>query len=296
MDPPHRTRHFLAIANAEEGFVRSQLEQCELMHDQFLAHFRGKGFKLKTPPSRLMVAVFETPEGLEAYMGGPLPVQVTGVYHPASNRLVMYDFGRNRGLEARKGMDREMALRAQSDLERQWILGQMNRLSGELRADANLSTVMHETAHLMAFNTGLLDREGDLSLWLVEGMATYCESTDRGYWKGIGEPNPERLAGLRAARDGKLKLLPLRSLVENDQWLRGPDGYKNAAVGYAQSWALFRMLMEEEPRSLRRYCELIHGRRTPEHRLADFGQAFGSDLAKLDKRHRDYIARLLEAR
>ena len=44
-----------------------------------------------------------------------------------------------------------------------------------------------------------------------------------------------------------------------------------ALLGYAQSWALFRMLMEERPKQMRAYLTLIWDRRTSEHRLTDFG-------------------------
>jgi len=55
-------------------------------------------------------------------------------------------------------------------------------------------------------------------------------------------------------------------------------GIQRVLIGYAQSWALFRMLMEEQPRAMRQYFELIHPRRTPDHRLADFVEVFGTDL------------------
>jgi hypothetical protein len=147
----------------------------------------------------------------------------------------------------------------------------------------------------MSFNTGLLNRDGDQPLWLAEGLATYCEATEQGHWKGIGALNPDQLRSLAAGIRGELRLLPLRALLESDRWLRSRGGVRNAAVGYAQSWALFRMLMDEQPKALRRYCELIYPRQTAEQRLADFVQVFGADLAKLERRHRAYIKRVVEA-
>ena len=46
---------------------------------------------------------------------------------------------------------------------------------------------------------------------------------------------------------------------------------------------------------MRRYFELIHPRRTPDHRLADFVEVFGADLEKLERRHRAYIKRIAES-
>src|SRR5262249_44976988 len=73
-----RSKHFLVVGNADEKFIQGQIERCELMHQMFLNHFRVKGFKLKTPATRLMVAVFSSPEGFEAYIGRPVPSGVTG--------------------------------------------------------------------------------------------------------------------------------------------------------------------------------------------------------------------------
>jgi hypothetical protein len=64
-------------------------------------------------------------------------------------------------------------------------------------------------------------------------------------------------------------------------------------LGYAQSWALFRFLMEEQPRKLRQYLTLIYPRRTPDQRLADFGQVFGGDLGKLEARYQKYVRDLV---
>ena len=90
-------------------------------------------------------------------------------------------------------------------------------------------------------------------------------------------------------------MLPLRALIESDQWLRGPGvGSQQALMGYAQAWACVHMLMEEQPKSLKRYCELIYNRRTADHRLTDFGEVFG-DVAKLEQRHREYVRRLAGA-
>ena len=82
--------------------------------------------------------------------------------------------------------------------------------------------------------------------------------------------------------------------VRSDDWLRNQGAtVRQALLGYAQSWALFRYLMEEQPRKLREYVELIYSRRTPEQRLADFGQAFGGDLAKLDAKYQHYMRKLV---
>src|SRR5207244_4222856 len=117
---------------------------------------------------------------------------------------------RNRGLRADVEKGKQAVKTLPAD-RRQIALGAMDRVLRDIRTDINIATIMHEAAHQMSFNTGLLNREGDCPLWLGEGLATYCEATDDGFWKGIGEPNPERMHLLTAVAQGKVKLLPLRS-------------------------------------------------------------------------------------
>src|SRR5262249_41505323 len=276
LTPRFQSKHFIALGNPDEAFTQTQLERCELLYQHFLSHFRHKGFRLKDPPMKLMVALFDRQEGFEAYLGEKVPPTVTGIYHPASNRLGVYDYGRNRSLLKNREQAAQLARKLASTLQRGDFLGAVSRQANDIRSVANFATIMHEAAHQMSFNTGMLRRDGDLPLWLVEGLATYCEATEQGFWKGIGAVNPERLRPLAAAHRGQRAFLPLRALVESDQWLYGPGGGQRAILGYAQGWALFRMLMEEQPRALGRYFELIASRKTPEHRLADFAEVFGA--------------------
>ena len=41
-----------------------------------------------------------------------------------------------------------------------------------------MPTLVHEATHQLSFNTGLLNREGDTPLCIVEGLGTYGESRD----------------------------------------------------------------------------------------------------------------------
>src|SRR5262249_35015786 len=160
--------------------------------------------------------IFDGPEGFEAYLGRRVPSAVTGMYHPRSNRLVVYDYGRNTDFAAtaRRGAD---ALKAgAAGLERERRGTEVGRRVRARRDDTNVSTIMHEAAHQLSFNGGLLNREGDVPAWLAEGLACYCEPTVRGAWQGIGEANPARAQVLAGVVRGKGKWLPLRDLVRSD--------------------------------------------------------------------------------
>jgi hypothetical protein len=279
--------HFVAFSNAERAFTQERLKDCERMHAAFFRHFRRKGFTLTPPSEKLMVAIFSTQQGFEAFIGLHPGAHVTGMYHTPTNRLIVYDFGTNTSFLATKKEIEDDTKRRRSDVERSGRALTFDRLLRDHRNDTNVSTIMHEVSHQLSFNTGLLNRAGDAPAWLIEGLAMYCEPTVAGAWQGIGEPNPMRVKVLKEHRPFKL-----RQLISNDDWLRKSARVEDVVAGYSQSWALFRMLMEQQPKQLRQYMTAIYDRRTPDHRLADFGEAFGN-LAELEKRYETYLEKLL---
>jgi hypothetical protein len=291
LPPPARidTRHFLAVSTAPDDYTEHRLYNCETIYELFFPHFRGRGFAVREPREKLMVAIFDSQAGFEAYLGGRMPSVVAGLYHPPTNRLVVYDLGTNRAFEAARERGKEMARSIPAEMERKRVLSAFGRQAENWRNDTNLSTIMHETAHQLSFNCGLLNRDGDVAAWLAEGLACYCEATAEGSWQGPGEANPARAAALARALRDKAPLIPLKELIESDDWLRKATTVEGVLLGYGQSWALFRMLMEERPQALKKYLAAIYSRRTPEHRLADFAEAFGADLGKLEARHREYV-------
>lgn len=289
------SKHFMALSNADDAFTEARVQNCELIYELFFDHFGRRGFRLHEPAGKLMVAIFDGQSGFEAYLGRRMPAGVTGIYHTKTNRLVVYDFGRNDSfIAARRQMEQE-GRRIGPDLERMRFLETANRRAKEFRTGINVGTIMHEVAHQLSFNTGLLNRDGDMPAWLAEGLACYCEATDHTTWQGIGEANPERIGPLAAQVRGNKPFIPLRDLVAGDGWLRGAHANEGLVLlGYAQSWALFRMLMDERPEQLRAYLRLIWPRRSEDHRLTDFGQAFGADLGRLDLRYNEYMKEVVE--
>jgi hypothetical protein len=285
------SKHFIAYSNADDEFAAMRLNNCELIYDFFFEHFRKKGFRIHEPPSKLMVAVFDSQSGMEAYIGQRMPTAVTGLYHPKSNRLVVYDYAKNRDFEAGKRQARADARRIGSDLDRRRYIDTLNRRASEFRTEANIGTVMHEVAHQLSFNCGMLSREADVPFWVAEGLATYCEATDNGAWQGIGEPNPERIHAITGPVRGQGPFIKLQDLVTRDDWMRDT---KTALLAYGQSWALFKMLMEERPAQLRRFLEANYSRRTPEHRAADFATAFGTEVDRLELRYLEFMKEQVE--
>ncbi len=280
------SKRYVAISNASEDFTKERLQNCEIFYDHFVSHFQKQGFTVTPPTQRLMLAIFEDHNGFDAYFGQIMPAGIAGVYHTPTNRLVLYDLKENRAIAASKKNALSQGMRI-NDVVQKWAYVETTvRKFNDISNDLNLSTTMHECAHLIAFNCGLLQHDGDAACWVVEGMATYCEATDQGDWTSLGGPNPMRIRDLMHARG---KHIPLIDLVRNDDW----RNTSRVISGYAQSWALFHMLFRENPQQLRSYLKGTATRKTSEHRLGDFQEAFGS-LESLQQRHVAYIQRMIK--
>jgi hypothetical protein len=291
----YQSVHFMALSNAEEPFSEMRLRDCELLYTLFWDHFRRRGFRLHAPQTKLMVAIFDSPAGFNAYLGRKESSLIVGMYHPFTNRLVLYDYGQNEKYLVMKEQAEQQARHILSQPDRQRSVETVQRRAQDVRTGINISAVMHEVAHQLSFNFGLCNRDGDVPFWLAEGLACYCEATDNGSWQGIGELNPQRLLCLRTLLDNKGKLLPLTELITRDDWMRAtPDG-QIGLLAYAQGWALFRMLMEEQPQHVSNYLKQIYPRRIRDRRLADFQQAFGPDLVSLQRRHERYVQGMLHS-
>ena len=290
---PYHSQHFTAFSNADEKFSENRLADCESIYTLFYDHFRRKGFALFTPSSKLLVSILDSEASFETFLGRKLPAQVTGIYQLQSNRLVMYDFGQNESFVSRTRDALKEGQRITLQMDRLRYLEGVQRQSRDIRADANIATIMHEVAHQLSFNSGMLNREADVPLWLAEGLACYCESTAGGAWQGIGEPNLSRIGTLAEALRMRTPLLSLRELIAADRAVQSGDP-KRILLAYAQSWALLYMMLQEEPDRTRVYCKLIYPQRVSERRLADFQQAFGSDLARLEQRHAAYTKNLVQ--
>ncbi len=281
-------KRFCAYSNATEQFTALRLRQCEIFYDLFYNHFQKKGFAMHHPGGRLMMVVFDSPDGVDAYLGTKLSAGITGMYHPVTNRLLLYDLSENRALIAQKKRALDGAKKISSSVDRSRLVDSIERKLDVTVKDVNLTTTMHEAAHQLSFNCGLLNRQGDIAIWLAEGLACYCEATESGEWQALGAPNSARIRDLVRARG---QFIPLQVMVKEDWRISKP-----ILLGYAQSWALFRMLLQERPQAMKAYLTQIYPRRTPDYRLDDFRQAFGNDLAALEQRYFAYMRDLTSSK
>ncbi len=170
------------------------------------------------------------------------------------------------------------------------IKTERQRLDDFTDAEAEGRTI-HETVHLLAFNTGIQVRERLAPFWLSEGLATNFESkTSQGAFGPDFENERRRASFEELLRNDQL--LPLSELLAvTDATTVNND---RAEILYQQTYALFRWLYRFRRQELsaffKRYAlhanekdALPYGKLTEQQHLDAFTKTFGN-IPNLEKR------------
>jgi hypothetical protein len=258
-----RSRTFQAVGDASDAFMKIILDDCELIAADYLDYYRAKRFDIHSPERRLTLVVFVDERPFKKFVPSA-PALVSGVYRPSDNWLALYDFRNVPARSSRAGF-------------------------------TNMINLAHEATHLLTFNTGLLNRGGDVPRAIGEGIAMYSEVRKLHGRSEPGQINSLRLDHL-AHGQRRLSWITLPSLIKDDQASFGKSEAQ-MLLAYAQSWLLVYYLMTDPARlpQFRSYLKAIYNRRDKTHRLEDAQAHFGS-LDQLDRElHREAI-RLQQAR
>lgn len=259
------TSHYLVAHPAGQAEVWA--ERFEQMYGEFVHNFGVRGFAIQQPELPLVAIVFTRQDNFLRYSlheGLRLNSEVLGYYSPKSNRVAMYD--------APGG----------------------NTSGGDWRQTAAI--IVHETAHQVAFNTGVHNRFAATPRWLAEGFGTMFEA--RGVWDPQAFPkqsdriNRIRLAQFRLYATPRHKPGTVQELVSSDKPFE-----RDPSAAYSESWALTFYLAETQPRAYAEYLKKAAAQPAfapypAARRIADFTSTFGDDWKMLDARVAQFIAGL----
>jgi hypothetical protein len=218
-----RTDHFLGLGDADAAYRENALAYCEKLVPEFLDHFRERGFKLDLPPNRMTVITLKDEASYCALLNEKKGTSVGGHYDLDTNRLVVFDY-------------RDTKEEIPDNPER-----------------INLFTLIHETLHLLSFNTGVFSRQLDVPACISEGLATYGE-----FWrprvKGksgtrLGTTNGKRLQ-IFDARAGDGRWIPIPDLFAKDGFFEDED---TVHLAYGGAWALVHYLLKPNAKPLARF-------------------------------------------
>lgn len=246
---------YVAVGDASAGYRGEALRLCEAFGADFLAYFQEKGFALAWPAARLPIVVLAGPTSYAAFEKGFADEAIGGHFDLDANWLVTFDYRPLANApRARGGPDPRVV---------------------------NTFTLVHEAAHQLAYNTGLLDRGADVPLCVVEGLATYAETWGPTRRSGLGAPNVERRRGLATAQAGNARWIPVRRLLAEDNLV---NDEATRDVAYAISTLLVAKLLKDPARlpHFRDYLKAVRATKDPARRVALAEEHLG-DLDKLDR-------------
>ena len=275
----HHTNRYVICFSTSLAYAQWCGSLFERLHRAFTGYWKNCDFELTEPEFPLVAVVFADKRSYMNYARpevGDAVGSIAAYYSFKSNRMVMYDLT---GAEARGGAGG----RASSST-------QIARILSQPRAAHNVSAIVHEATHQIAFNCGLHARYSDCPLWFTEGIAVFFETPDVGNsrgWRKIGLVNRLRLTQFHQYYRHR-RADSLLTLISDDARFRD---VRQAPDAYAEAWALTYFLLDHRTEEYIKYLQLLSAKK-PQHwddpaaRLADFKEAFGEDLQELD---RDFI-------
>jgi uncharacterized protein DUF1570 len=270
------TGHFLICATKNSHHFG---EICEETYRTFYRYFSVRGFKITQPEFPLVIIVFPDRPSFVEYCrkdGIEPPSGLLGYYMRLTNRVALFDAGD----EYRTDSNRIGGTGSEK------VAGDTVRPGFDAMIEGNLhDTIVHETTHQVAFNTGLHSRIGTTPKWVVEGLATMFEAPGIRDSQKSSSPktriNRSRYVWFGNYMQSRRQPHSLADFVAND------DLYSSATLdAYSEGWALTFFLAETRHASYGRYLKLIVQRNplkryTADERVADFRKAFG-DVNKLE--------------
>ncbi len=246
------SKRFVGLGDAKAEFCKAALAICERLADAFLADFRDRGFKLALPPHRLTVITLKDKASYAAFNGEPAEDEDGGRFDLDSNRLIVFDFRSNK---------------TELDATPQRV---------------NLLALVHETVHLLCFNSGMLGLNHDVPDAISEGLGTFCELWQTRARGKIGTVNNPRLLALANATDEGAHWIPISELLTDDTLFRKKE---TAQLAYAESWLLIYYVLKRGSPMLpkfRAYLAKIPVRGNAAKRVEVAEAALGS-LEELDR-------------
>ena len=239
----------------------------ETFIDNFEYYFERLEYELADASFPYIVIVLRSRSDFDRYMRAEVKItnrNVTGFYSAHTNRMVTYDpLGK---------------IRIPTEKRRSWLY--------------DSQTVLHESAHQLAFNRGIHNRLAPPPLWLSEGFATLFEA--RGFHQArdfdslLERANRPRLTRLRNLYRGERIEGKLATLLTDDRIFQ-----TDPQLAYTLAWGVAFYLSEKKPEKFREYLRADAGRtnfrtQPSNERIELFASHFGSDIKQLEAEMKEF--------
>lgn len=254
------TDHFLGVGNTTAGYRAAGLNLCEMIAHDFMSHFRERDFPVELPRQRMTVILLKDVNDYAVFSESKKEKLEGGRYYVETNRLVVFDFRPEPGEAAQLAVDAK-------------------RL--------NTFTLVHETIHLLSYNTGLLSAAADIPAAISEGIAIYGELWTRlERRKAFGMVSQPWLEAINQAVANRVPRIPIGKLIADDLVFDDADLVQ---LAYAESWLLVHMLLRQ-PAWLPKFRKYLAGMPKfggkPDRKA--YAESVLGPMDRLDRAVRDY--------
>ncbi|MBA3312674.1 MAG: DUF1570 domain-containing protein [Planctomycetaceae bacterium] len=258
------TRHYVLCTEAGREYARWAGMLFERLMGAFKTNWDKPQLDFHEPEFPLCAVILRDKASFAKFAladAGPGVLDALGYYSTLSNRMVMYD------LTAGVGGSRP---RNAVELNA--------KLNGQV---ANVSTIVHEATHQIAFNSGIHVRMADNPFWLVEGLAMYFETPDLSNaagWRTVGRVNTPRLRKYGEYIRNRRPADSLKAMLSADEKFHAAN---TALDSYSEAWALTYYLIKTKRAAYMTYLASLNKKGialkkdTADERLAEFEAAFG---------------------
>lgn len=275
----YRGDHFQVVGDVDRSVLQSTSQILDRLADDFVAHFRSRGFRVALPPYWLSAVVLKDHPMFQAYLGHEIlrsqwrEEHVTGMYVASLNYSFFY---------IRRPPGPGPAGRP--------------RPATSLIDPGDLVTWAHEATHELCYNTGLISRWGDAPSCIKEGLAQYCEDRRLSGPSTIGGIDRTAFNKLATAPRKGLTWIALEQLLTEDDLAMGREGTDRTSEFYGEGWALVHLLMTRHTAAFRSYLEAIPRIGPDAPKRLEVARAQLGDLEQLDREFKPYAEQLLGTR
>lgn len=270
-----KARHYVLCSEASREYAQWAGLLFERLMNAFEILWDRKPLEVSEPRFPLCAIILKDKGRYQEYAvreSGTEILGALGYYSTLTNRMVMYDL--TGGQTPRN------------------IVELNRRLLGQI---ANVTTIVHEATHQVAFNTGMHTRLAPNPFWLVEGMAMFFETPDlksRNGWRTVGALNTSRLRDYKEYLRLRHKPGSLRDMIASDEKFHDAE---TALDAYSEAWALTYYLIWTQRDDYARYLHAISQKemlseQSAEERVAEFEEHFG-EIAEVERSMVRYLSR-----
>lgn len=267
------TAHYKIVHDTDNSEVAEIANLLEFAYSHFNNVFTRNGFELLIPSEKLTWYCFTDSQSFSDHAlaaDGMNLYWLTSYYSAKTNSVCIVKPGNLQNWKKDNTVSPESAVAGV------YIMPSVDSSGNEL------TMILHEAAHQLAFNTGLQKQKVMYPVWFSEGLAVNFENS-----------MPNSVAHIRLQRVCRMynenRLLPLNEFISITRMPENSSARKDI---YAQSSIFFKFLSERHPDSLRNYMSAVYklrpGWRSPAALHTEFISAFGP-VAQINLSWQNYL-------